>query len=416
MRMQLKASFLILFLTGIVSATYAQDEQNLETKSDAEPKGAEIDFLFNYYKQDGNNAAVTGGRGTEELNNVAPSVIFNIPLDSTKTLVTNFGFDKYSSASTDRIDNNVSSASSSDTRVYFNASYKKKNPYRKETYTYKVGISSEFDYLSTSFGLGWAKESKNGDRELNVNGTVYLDTWTLIYPAEMRNGQELLANDKRQSYNFSVNLAQVLTKRLQGSLSAEYVLQTGLLSTPFHRVYFNDGIDNPIFKSHDIERLPDSRTKIPLGVRLNYYLNDLIVLRGYYRYYWDDFDITAHTFNIETPVKVGRFFTVYPFYRYHTQTAAKYFAPYGLHLESERYYTSDYDLSAINSYTMGIGFKYSPLYGLARFRGPFSQKTGRITQLKSIDVRFADYTREGNNQQGGQLDAFSISFDLIFTF
>jgi len=397
--MQLKASFLILFLVGMMSATYAQDEQNLETKSDVEPKGAEIDFLFNYYNQDGNNAAVTGGRGTEELNNVAPSVIFNIPLDSTKTLVTNFGFDKYSSASTDRIDNNVSSASSSDTRVYFNASYKKKNPYRKETYTYKVGISSEFDYLSTSFGLGWAKESKNGNRELNVNGTVYLDTWTLIYPAEMRNGQELLANDKRQSYNFSVNLAQVLTKRLQGSLSAEYVLQTGLLSTPFHRVYFNDGIDNPIFKSHDIERLPDSRTKIPLGVRLNYYLNDLIILRSYYRFYWDDWGVQSHTASLEAPIKITDKFTLFPTYRYYTQTAADYFYPKEEALSTFEFYTSDYDLSNYDAHQYGMGVQYKDIFTSARVLS---------FGLKTINLRFSQYDRSDG------LNAFIVTLGTTF--
>ena len=400
----------------MVNSVYSQDTRDNQPLTPRE-KGAQINFLLNYYEQDGDNAAVTGGIGTEELDNIAPSIILNIPLDSTKTLVTNFGFDNYSSASTDRIDNNVSSASSSDTRFYFNGTYSKENLISRETFSYKAGISSEYDYLSTSFGLGWAKASKDGNRELGISGMVYLDKWTLIYPAELRTGDELVDTDKRRSFNFSINIAQVINKKFQGSISLEYVRQSGLLSTPFHRVYFNDGETNPILKARGVERLPDSRTKIPVGIRLNYYLNDIVVLRGYYRYYTDDFDIKAHTASLEAPIKVGPFFTLYPFGRYHTQTAAKYFAPYGEHLPTEELYTSDYDLSEVSSTSLGFGIKYSPLYGLLRFKGPFSKKTKRITQLKSIDIRVADYKRFGNNPDGGgDLSAVSFSFDALFTF
>lgn len=412
MRMQLISrafGTLVLSMGWLLSIAQSTNTgQSLET---------EIDFLFNYYEQDGDNAAVTGGRGTEKLDNIAPSIILNIPLDSTKTLVTNFGFDRYSSASTDRIDQNVSSASSSDTRFYLNASYAKENPVKKEVFTYKGGVSTEYDYLSTSFGFGWAKESWDGNREVSISGMVYLDKWTLIYPEELRNGPELLDNDQRQSYNASVQIAQVISRRFQGLLSAEFVLQTGLLSTPFHRVYFNDGIDDLNMKSRDIERLPDRRIKLPLGVRLNYFLGDKIILRGYYRYYSDDFDIRAHTFSLETPIKFATYFTVYPFIRYHEQSAAKYFAPFGQHSMEKEFYTSDYDLASVNTTSLGLGLKYSPLYGLFRFKGPFSRKTKRTTQLKSIDIRFADYTRKGNNSdKNGSLDAFSVSFDLSFVF
>ena len=412
MWMQLRIS-LFAGLLLFSSVALAQDNQSEEGKKLNE---TEVNFLFNYYEQDGNNAAVTGGEGTEELNNVAPSVMINIPLDTTKTLSAYFGFDHYSSASSDQIGKaNVSSASSADTRSYINATYSVKRP-NNSTYSIKAGFSTEYDYTSSSFGFGWAKEFNNSNTEINISGLAYIDKWKLIYPTELRTGEQLVDTDKRQSYNFSANLAQVLTKRLQASLSLEYVYQTGLLSTPFHRVYFNDD-DLIVDKVPKVERLPDSRTKIPLGLRVNYYLNDLIILRGYYGYYHDDFDIDAHTVNLEVPVKVTSFFSVYPFFRYHQQTASKYFAPFGQHEETEEYYTSDYDLSALTSTAMGLGLKYSPLYGLARFKGPFSSKTKRITTFKSVDVRFADYTRTGDNPGGGgDLDAYSVSFELTFVF
>jgi hypothetical protein len=420
MRMQLRVLSLI-FLMGTVSLLKAQDGETFKKLDESE-----INFLFNYYEQDGNNAAVTGGLGTEELSNIAPSLIVNIPLDTTKTFIGYFGFDKYSSASTDRIDDpnfqdiNLSSASSSDTRSYANLTYQKKNNFKKETYSYKAGISVEYDYTSFSLGYGWAKSSKDENRELGLSGTAYIDTWQLIFPIELRGTQGLDDNKKRQSFNFTATLSQVINKKLQTSISSELVYQTGRLATPFHRVYFNDGLTfNDPSKTRRTEKLPDSRFKIPLGVRLNYYLNDLIVLRGYYRYYYDDFGITANTFELETPIKIVSSLTVYPFYRYHTQTASDYFKPFGQHELTDEYYSSDYDLSAINSSALGFGFKFSPLYGLARFKGPFSGKTSRITKFKSLEIRYANYVREGNNDNdsgGGDLDAYSLTFNMTFTF
>ncbi|UII28337.1 DUF3570 domain-containing protein [Fulvivirga maritima] len=415
MRMQLTYKLLAIALL-LSTGLYAQESSDIGNNEAKALNETEINFLFNYYEQDGDNAAVTGGRGTEELTNVAPAVIINIPIDTSRTLSTYFGFDNYSSASTDNIDNNVSSASSSDTRYYVNATYSKTNA-KQSTYSVKAGFSQEYDYTSISAGLGWAKEFNNQNTEINLSGLAYFDTWKLLYPIELRTGEKLVDTDQRKSFNFSATLAQVISKRLQASLSLEYVYQSGLLSTPFHRVYFNDGINNPQLKDRAVETLPDSRSKFPVGLRVNYYLSDLIILRGYYRYYHDDFDIDAHTMNLEVPVKVAQFFTVYPFFRYHTQTASKYFAPYGVHERSEEFYSSDYDLSALSSTSLGLGLKYSPLYGLARFKGPFSKKTGRITSFKSVDVRFADYTRTGDNPDGGgDLDAYSISFEFTFVF
>jgi hypothetical protein len=419
MRMQLRL-ILATIATCFALVSSAQDQNEFKKLDDAE-----INFLFNYYEQDGENSAVTGGRGTEELTNIAPSLIVNIPLDTSRTFIGYFGFDKYSSASTDRIDDgyfqdiNLSTASSSDSRIYANLTYQKKNSLKKKTYSYKLGFSKEYDYTSFSGGFGWAKESKDENRELDLGITAYFDTWQLIFPTELRGTTGLENNKQRQSFNFSATLSQVINKKLQGSLSTELVYQTGRLSTPFHRVFFNDGETDIFAKERRIEKLPDSRFKIPLGLRLNYYLNDLIVLRGYYRYYYDDFGITANTFEIETPLKIVSSLTVYPFYRYHSQSAADYFKPFDQHDLTDEYYTSDYDLSAVNTTAIGFGFKFSPLYGLARFKVPFSGKKSRITKFKSLEVRYADYTRKGNNDgdtNGGNLDAFSLSFNLTFTF
>lgn len=380
------------------------------------PNSSEIEanFLSSYYSQDGNNSPVTGGVGTEELTDFANVFIVNVPLDSVNSVSLFAGVDAYTSASSDNIDSNVSSASMSDTRGYGTLSYNRKNLRKGETYGLRAGFSKEFDYQSFSAGLSLTKEWNDGNSELNFTGQAFFDKWLgkehsnkLIYP-EMWLGDFLgykeLDSPLRNSYNAQLFYSQVINTRMQIGISAEVIYMTGLLSTPFHSVYFSD---QPEY-AFDIERLPSSRLKIPLGFRWNYFPFDFLVLRTYYRYYTDDFGINAHTFELETPLKINSSFTVSPFYRYHTQSASKYFAAKGQHLSTDKFYTSDYDLSGLYSNKYGLGFKYYPTFGLLRSKPLF--KTHGVFMMKYIELRAARYIRSTD------FSAYNVSLNLGFGF
>ncbi len=72
MRMQLKYQISILAILGIFNVHFltAQQEENNSVGVEGYKKrvleNTEIDFLSSYYSQEGNNAAVSGGTGTEE--------------------------------------------------------------------------------------------------------------------------------------------------------------------------------------------------------------------------------------------------------------------------------------------------------------------------------------------------------------
>jgi hypothetical protein len=209
-------------------------------------------------------------------------------------------------------------------------------------------------------------------------------------------------SSNRNSYSVSVGLSQVVSKKLQASVFFDVLQQQGLLSTPYHRIYFADKANYyigqaeyiPNYESEnnagvykladDIERLPDSRFKLPIGARLNYYINERFVLRTYYRYYSDNWDIQSHTVNIELPLKVSDRFTIFPMYRFYTQTQSKYYAPYEKHLSTEQYYTSDPDLATFDANQYGFGVSYTDI-----FTGGKIWKFG----LKNIDFRFNQYRR-----------------------
>ncbi|MDN5202644.1 DUF3570 domain-containing protein [Fulvivirgaceae bacterium BMA10] len=369
-------------------------------KEQDEKREVDVNFLFNYYDQDGDHSAVTGGIGTEELKDRALKIIVNVPLDSVSTLNINSHLNVYSSASTDNINDYVSSASAEDLRIQMNIGYTRETPEKNSTYSVNFGGSIETDYISASVGGQWSKDSKDKNRSFGIRAHLYFDTWLPIFPDELRRTSEaIIETNKRRSYNLELFSSQVINKKLQVSISSELVYQKGLLSTPFHRVYF---IERDLPK---IEKLPAERWKLPLGFRVNYFINDYVITRLYYRFYSDNFGIQGHTASIETPLKLNNFFSIYPFYRFHTQTQADFFKGFKRHSLNQKFYSSDYDLSAFNSNKVGIGIHYAPLWGIGRFKFPNKR---RVTRFKSIDLRLARYSRSDG------LNAFLISTDFAF--
>ena len=331
-----------------------------------------------------------------------------------------------------------SGASKSDQLVSVTANYSHSSDSRNFIWNADVSFSNEYDYTSVGFGGGIASLFNEKNTELSLKVNAYLDQWRPIYPTELHeyskygsnflnqgyfSGVSVLDQNgvsttnylpsafqtvnavNRNSFSASLGFSQVLTKKLQVSVFFDVLQQQGLLSSPYHRIYFADKanfyIGQPEYISNyestsnagvykladDIERLPDSRFKIPVGARLNYYFSDRFILRTYYRFYSDNWDIQSHTASFELPVKVSDKFTVFPMYRYYTQMASKYFAPYETHLSTEKFYTSDADLATFDANQYGFGVNYTDIF-----------TAGKIWKfgLKNIDFRFNHYKRSDN--------------------
>lgn len=383
----------------------------------------EVDFLTSYYSQDGDNAAVSGGVGTEELTDITANIIVSIPLNDDDVLTLDTGISAYTSASSSNVNpfdkgtadpfQASTGASSSDLWFNFTVNYSHSSDDRNQIWAAKASVSSEFDYSSIGFGGSYTRLFNEKNTELSISANIYLDTWKTIYPYELRpfsdggdgiNDALFIQNtvtgnpnynpifndfsDKgRNSYSFGLGFSQILHKNVQGSLAFDLTKQSGLLSTPFQRVYFSD-IDDSFIDNFQLadanEKLPNNRLKIALGGRLNWYLNELLTIRTFYRYYFDDWGINSHTASIEIPVKITDKFTLYPSYRFYNQTAADYFAAYEKHLSTNNFYTSDYDLSKYSSNQFGFGVSYTDIFSKAHI-----WKFG----LKSIDVKFYKYDR-----------------------
>ncbi len=365
----------------------------------------EINLVNSYYVQDGNNAAVTGGTGSEELWNIATGLDLKLSfLDKKKnkhSITADAAFDYYSSASSDMIDaRTVSSASKDDLHFYPNINWNVKNEIKKTTIGAGLAYSTEWDYKSIGGNMSFTKASKDNNTEVSIKAGAFFDTWSVILPSELRpagypsgaeGDQEGLDYKKRNSYNISISIAQIINKRLQIMATIEPAMQEGLLSTPFHRVYFTDG-------TLKVEKLPGERFKLPTSIRANYFLGDKIILRSMYRFYADSWGMKAHTINLESTYKINSFLSITPHYRFSNQGKVKYFAPYKEHNLTSQYYTSDYDISNFNSAFWGAGIRIAPPGGVFGLRF-----------YNALEFRYGHYNRSSG------LNANSFSLAMKFT-
>ncbi len=471
--------FGVVFITVSINAQQKKDSTAYKKKV---LESVEVDFLMSYYKQDGSHASVTGGIGTEELKDITPTIVVQIPLNADDVLTVDFGISAYTSASSSNLDpfdasgasggyyddddddrnsgnSNApgtavspwiesSGASIKDTWVGATVKYSHASDDRNTIWGVNGSVSSEYDYSSIGFGGSITKLYNQKNTEIGISVQAFLDKWSPRYPTELDSYLEagrdlnngffagidildqqgniidknaadawaphqdvLIPREDRNTYNISLSFSQILSKNAQISLFVDLVKQQGWLANPMQRVYFADknnfyignaaSIPNYLSPTtldvfhlaDDIERLPESRLKIPIGARFNYYLNENFTLRTYYRYYQDDWGLKGHTAEVELPIKLGTTgkFTLYPNYRYYTQTAADYFAPYETHLSTSQYYTSDYDLSQFTSHQYGIGFKYTDIFGKLKIAG---------FGMKNFDLRYSNYNRSDGLKAG----------------
>lgn len=363
----------------------------------------DLQVFFGFYLQNGDHSAITGGTGTEHLKVYSPQFTFSHETDSSHRFSLNGGVDIITSASMDNIDFVVSSASKVSARVYLYPSYRFRLGHSHTYLAAESGFSSESAYQSLPVGVSLDHTDAAGNSRWSVSLKSFFDDlrWGLvksygrpiglIYPYELRD-TSWFSIYRRQSYNLNFALYQTINQRMQMAIYPELVYQHGLLCTPYHRVYFNDQK-----QTERVENLPLQRWKVPLAIQWNAFVGGRTVLRFYYRYYWDDWGIHAHTVELEMPCKWNPEFSIAPLLRFYTQNAADYFRPYKEHSLSEEFYTSDYDLSRFQSYKAGLTLRYAP-------QKPFIAGL----DINSLSLRYDFYKRS----DGLSADIISLLVDF----
>jgi hypothetical protein len=372
----------------------------------------EVNFVSSYYNQNGDHSAVTGGIGTEKVmdlsNGLDLKLVWLGQHQNKNTISAGLGIDFHTSASQAYV-SATGASKTGGTRIYPSLDWTVENARTGNTFGIGTYYSTEYNYESFGADVHFSVKTDHKNGEFSAKLQAYLDQVTLIYPSEFipvstvstvvtsasgsSSGGGHKANipsSPRNTYTASLSYSQMINSRLQVMFLADAVTQNGYLSLPFHRVYFTNGKDT-------LEHLPSSRFKLPLGVRLNYFMGDNIIFRTYYRYYTDDWGTKSNTANLEIAYKISPFFSVSPFYRFYNQSAAKYFAPYEEHSPTDVYYTSNYEYAQFESSFYGVGFRIAPPKGVLGWQnlhdleiryGHYSQTTDLVSDVVSIAFGF----------------------------
>mgnify|MGYP000359677307 CR=1 FL=1 len=384
-----RSLFLVLLSCLVSSSIWCQTK-----KDSAKSKKTDIAVLMGLYTQDGKHSAITGGTGTEKLEVYRFNAHVKHQADSLNTYRFSAAVDYISSASSDKIDFEKSSASSKDLHNALTFGYSRN--FKKKPLTIGGGLafSLESDYFSRGAQV-WANYLfPKKTKELSGGVQVYWDDlrWGrlkkpyiteaqhLIYPEELRDSNWFDVYE-RYSYNFFASYRADINKRMRITFFPSYTYQHGLLSTPFHRVYFTNSL-RPV-----VENLPRKKHQTALGVQLNYFLKSKTVLKGFYQFYTDNFGIQSHQWQLEIAYKINAKISVAPKWRISTQTASTYFKPYASHITQQLYYTSDYDLSDFWTSNLGLAFRVN--------RSTHAKKR---MQLPGFTLRYSYYYRSDGLQ------------------
>jgi hypothetical protein len=235
----------------------------------------------------------------------------------------------------------------------------------------QVAYSEESDYRSVGIAL-------NGTVDFNEKNTTLL--WGLshsfdqVLPNEgelsYETGSPLTSPQRKDDSAVLLGVVQLLgpATLLTVNLTAGYA--DGYLSDPYKRVLFdnvpyNPGPDpaNPYAYTVWPERRPGHRFRQIAFLSLQHNFEKLHgAVETTYRFYHDDFDVTAQTVSLQWNQKLGRHFTVSPLFRFYTQTAAYFYATHfpgdptdpTSPIPLPKAYSADYRLSELVSYTYGL--------------------------------------------------------------
>ena len=240
--------------------------------------------------------------------------------------------------------------------------------YRDALMSLGVYRSKEPDYQADSVSIDVAQEVYGNMTTIALGFTRGVD--------KVLKHNEPTFNDNAKHWQYRLGVTQVLTPRLLGSVNLEVVSDDGYLGSPYRVAR--------VFGAAVPERNPRTRTSRALKFRMIGDLGERNAARAEYRYFWDTWNIKAHTLEAGYSRYVGNDWLADGFARFYKQGKALFYSD---NATSETLYLSrNRQLSAFRSF--GIGGKLSYVY--KRVPGQYELKING--SLERIRFDYSDFT------------------------
>ncbi len=200
------------------------------------------------------------------------------------------------------------------------------------------GFHAEENYRSYNFGIEGVLSLAEDNTVLQAGAMQLLD-WFDKY----RFDGEHNGHSPRSATHASAGLTQVLSPVTMGYLDYGLTYQQGQLTNTWNIVPYQD--------TRMIEILPSSRTRSALTARVAQWLPWNGAFKTSYRFYADDWGITAHSAEFELDQRLHPYLYLGALYRVHTQSQAAFYHDHLTALPTYR--TADSDLAAFDAHTFG---------------------------------------------------------------
>jgi hypothetical protein len=203
----------------------------------------------------------------------------------------------------------------------------------------------EEPFGSGSFGVGYTHAMADDNAVLGVSSQATFDRFDNILPSGKRHGRL-----NRTTVNGNLSLSQLLSPTTVFDASYGLTFQQGALQTSYDSVPLFGGVGRLP------ELFPRARTRHAAQARLaQLFPATHTTLRVAYRYYWDSFDLAAHTAELELHQYLASRLIARGSYRYYTQTGVDFFATaFSPDTDASQSRTSDSDLAPFHSQELGL--------------------------------------------------------------
>jgi len=285
-----------------------------------------------YHSYDGGDVEVTG-----------PSILVRKSIGQSFSMSGNYYTDSVTSASIDVIATGASEYSEDRTQYSISGDYLHGNVIMSASYT----NSDENDYEGNTASFSISQDLFGDLTNVSIGYAVGWDT-------VMDNTRPEFSEDvDRQT--FHVGLSQIVTKDFILGANLEVITDEGFLNNPYRSVRYQDTSGRGY--SYQKEIYPRTRTSTAFSLNGKYYLPYRAVLGSSYRFFSDDWNITAHTIEVNY-VHPWHDWIFEAKYRYYTQTQADFYSDLFPFISSQNFMARDKELSDYTTSSIGIGASY----------------------------------------------------------
>jgi hypothetical protein len=239
--------------------------------------------------------------------------------------------------------------------------------YRDSLMTLSLSNSSEPDYKANTASFDVSQEVYGGMSTVSLGFTRGSDKVGRYDSGYF---------DTATHWRYRLGLTQILTPKWVASANFEAVSDSGYLGSPYRAAR--------VFGAIVPERVPRTRSSRALKFRVIGDVGSGNALRAEYRYFWDNWEIKAHTLEVGGSHYFGPLWLADAYLRYYTQSRALFYSDNAP--AETTYITRNRQLSAFNDAALGAKLSYT----WKQVPGQYELKLNGVAEV--MQFKFNEYT------------------------